>query len=126
MTSPVDISTKLETWENAGSNKRLRWCWDGYIDGYPMAKNYSIAEARDQLPALVHEAERGKHIRLTRRGKAVALLISVADYERLSSQRADIWDKLQDFRTHHDLTNIDVDEVFENVRDRSPGKDFDW
>jgi prevent-host-death family protein len=91
-----------------------------------MAKQYSIAAARDQLPALVHEAERGKHIRLTRRGKAVALLISVADYERLSSQRTDVWDKLQDFRTKHDLSDVDVDDVFENVRDHSPGRDFHW
>jgi prevent-host-death family protein len=91
-----------------------------------MAKQYSIAAARDQLPALVHEAERGKHIRLTRRGKAVALLISVADYERLSSQRTDVWDKLQDFRSKHDLSDLDTDQIFENVRDRSPGRDFDW
>lgn len=91
-----------------------------------MAKQYSIAAARDQLPALVHEAERGKHIRLTRRGKAVALLISVADYERLSSQRVDVWDKLQDFRSKYDLNDMDVDKIFENVRDRSPGKDFEW
>lgn len=91
-----------------------------------MAKQYSIAQARDQLPALIHEAERGKHIRLTRRGKAVALLISVADYERLSSRQVDVWDKLQEFRAKHDLSNLDIDEVFENVRDPSPGKDFNW
>jgi prevent-host-death family protein len=91
-----------------------------------MAKQYSIAAARDQLPALVHEAERGKLIQLTRRGKAVALLISVADYERLSSQRMDVWDKLQGFRAKYDLSDVDVDEVFENVRDRSPGRDFHW
>lgn len=91
-----------------------------------MAKQYSIAKARDQLPALVHEAERGKHIQLTRRGKAVALLISVADYERLSSQPVNVWDRLQDFRAKHDLSNINIDEVFENVRDRSPGRDVDW
>jgi prevent-host-death family protein len=91
-----------------------------------MAKQYSIAAARDQLPALVHEAERGKHIRLTRRGKAVALLISVSDDDRLSSQRTDVWDKLQDFRTKHDLSNAEVDDVFENVRDPSPGRDFHW
>lgn len=91
-----------------------------------MAKQYSIATARDQLPALVHEAERGKHIQLTRRGKAVAFLISVADYERLASQRASAWDKLQDFRSRHDLSDLNADEIFEDVRDHSPGKDFEW
>jgi prevent-host-death family protein len=58
-----------------------------------VAKQYSIAEARDQLPALVHEAERGNHIKLTRRGKAVALLNSVEDYERLAPQQIDVWEK---------------------------------
>lgn len=92
-----------------------------------MAKHYSIAEARDQLPALVHEAERGKHIQLTRRGKAVALLISVADYNQLLAQRVDVWDKLQDFRAKHRLTdNSDISDVFENVRDGSPGRNFEW
>lgn len=92
-----------------------------------MAKHYSIAEARDQLPALVHEAERGKHIQLTRRGKAVALLISVADYNQLLARRVDVWDKLQDFRAKHRLTdNSDISDVFENVRDGSPGRNFEW
>lgn len=43
---------------------------------------YSIAEARDKLPALVHEAERGRPVRITRRGKRAAVLISEAEYRR--------------------------------------------
>lgn len=81
-----------------------------------MARQCSIAEARKQLPSLVGEAERGWHIRLTRRGKAVALLISAAEYERFLSRKVDIWDNLQAFRAKHDLSNLDVDEIFGNVR----------
>jgi prevent-host-death family protein len=42
-----------------------------------MSKRYSIAEARNHLPAIVHDAERGKPIHLTRRGKPVAVLLSI-------------------------------------------------
>ena len=45
-------------------------------------REYSIAEARDKLPALVHEAERGRFVRITRRGKRAAVLISEAEYRR--------------------------------------------
>ena len=45
-------------------------------------REYSVAEARDKLPALVHEAERGRPVRITRRGKRAAVLISEAEYRR--------------------------------------------
>lgn len=45
-------------------------------------REYSVAEARDKLPALVHEAERGRPVRITRRGKRAAVLISETEYRR--------------------------------------------
>ena len=39
-------------------------------------KRVSIAEAKQTLPALVHEAEKLGQIELTRRGKTVAYLVS--------------------------------------------------
>jgi prevent-host-death family protein len=48
---------------------------------------YSIAEAKNNLARLVHEAEQGHAVRLTRRGKPVAVLISTEQYERLSGPR---------------------------------------
>ena len=48
---------------------------------------YSIAEAKNNLSGLVHEAEQGHPVRLTRRGKSVAVLISTEQYERLSKPR---------------------------------------
>jgi len=39
-------------------------------------KRVSIAEAKQGLPALVHEAERLGEIELTRRGKTVAYIVS--------------------------------------------------
>ena len=44
---------------------------------------FSIAETRRNLPSLVREAENGRTVRLTRRGKPVALLIGQREFERL-------------------------------------------
>ena len=90
-----------------------------------MARNHSIAGARNQLPALVHEAEAGKPVHLTRRGKPVAVLISAADYERLTRER-DPWIALEAFRKKNDLADLDVDEIFTGVRDRSAGRGVKW
>jgi prevent-host-death family protein len=45
-----------------------------------MANRYSIAEARDRLARLVHDAEKGIAVELTRLGKRVAVLVSMKDY----------------------------------------------
>ncbi len=91
-----------------------------------MSKRYSIAEARNQLPAIVHDAEKGKPVELTRRGKPVAILLSVAEYERLSLARPNFWGALQAFRARHDFNELDVDQIFDGVRDRSPGREVKW
>ena len=44
----------------------------------------SIAEAKARFAQLVHLAEGGQAVRITRRGRAVAVLVSEADYLRLS------------------------------------------
>jgi antitoxin Phd len=91
-----------------------------------MSKKYSIAEARNSLPAIVHDAEKGTVAELTRRGKPVAVLISIADYQQLARARPDFWSALQAFRKQHDLADIDVEQTFAGVRDRSPGRAVKW
>ncbi len=91
-----------------------------------MSKRYSIAEARNQLTAIVHDAEKGKPVELTRRGKPVAVLMSLAEYERLARSRPDFWSAVQDFRERTDLGDLDVDAVFGDVADRSPGGAAKW
>lgn len=44
-----------------------------------MVKRYSIAEAQDRLPNLVHEAEGGTRVELTRDGKPVAMILCVPE-----------------------------------------------
>lgn len=91
-----------------------------------MTRKFSIAEARNQLPSLVHDAERGSPIELTRRGRPVAVLLSVREYERLSRPRPRLWEAIDAFRKRQDLEGLDVAEAFAGVRDRSPGRGAKW
>lgn len=47
----------------------------------------SIAEAKNHLPRLVQQAETGSAVHITRRGRAVAVLLSEREYARLSLPR---------------------------------------
>lgn len=46
----------------------------------------SIAEAKARFAQLVQRAEHGQAVRITRRGRPVAVLVSEADYARLSNR----------------------------------------
>lgn len=91
-----------------------------------MSKRVSIAAARDNLPALVRSAEQGQQVELTRRGKLVAVLVSSHEYEKLTAGPRDLWAAIQKFRSEHDLSELDAEEVFSNVRDRTPGREVEW
>lgn len=47
----------------------------------------SITKAKSCLAQLVQQAERGQPVRITRRGRPVAVLVSVADHARLHTGR---------------------------------------
>ncbi|HEY9630013.1 MAG TPA: type II toxin-antitoxin system prevent-host-death family antitoxin [Coleofasciculaceae cyanobacterium] len=85
---------------------------------------YSIAQAREQLTQLVHQAEQGNPVELTRRGKRVAVILSAIEYDRLS-QKGGFGKSLAAFRERLEIEKVDInpDEVFRDVRDRSPGRE---
>lgn len=93
-----------------------------------MLKSYSIADARNHFTEIVRDVEQETTIELTRRGKPVAILLSAQEYERLKKGRIDFWDTYLAFRKRYQLDeiDIDVDNIFANVRDRSPGREMNW
>ena len=95
-----------------------------YYDMY-MSKRYSLSEARSNLPQLVREAERGVAIELTRRGQAVAVMVSLRDYERVKALSPSFWTAIEEFRENHDLADLEIEGVFDNVRDRTIGREVD-
>jgi len=96
--------------------------------GDDVSKSYSIAQAKNLLGRLVHEAEEGSPVELTRRGRPVAMVVSVPEFERLSRPRRLFAALYEDFRRRFDLAElgIDPDEVFAVDNDASAGKDFSW
>lgn len=87
---------------------------------------FSIADARNQLASIVHGVERGHPVEITRRGEPVAVLLSIADYRRLTTPSAGLLDALRTFRAGTDLDALRADEVFGVERDRSPARPVSW
>lgn len=92
-----------------------------------MLKRYSIAEARRNLPSLVDEAESGSEVELTRRGKAVAVVVSVEAYERLKLQRGSFGEAYKAFREKYPSSRVAGGEAlgpkyFRWLRDKTRGR----
>ena len=90
-----------------------------------MAKQHSIAEARNSLPSLVRAAESGKAVELTRRGEPVAVLIGRRQYERLITKYRAFSETYEAFVREFDLEElaIDPDELFASTRDDIKGRE---
>jgi prevent-host-death family protein len=89
-------------------------------------KRVSVAEARDALPALLHEAESAP-IEIVRRGKPVAVIMSRVSYDRLRGKNEGVWAALERFREAHDLEKLDLASAFDGLRDKSvDGRPVRW
>lgn len=92
-----------------------------------MTKSLSIAEARHDLAAVVHQLEHQPRIQLTRRGKPVAMLLSVREYQRLTTPTHNFWEAYTAFAEAMDLRQLDIEpEVFAGVRDQESGREVQW
>jgi prevent-host-death family protein len=88
-----------------------------------MAKRYSIAEARANLPSIVDQAEAGQEIELTRRGKPVAVVMSLRELERLRGERVPFGEAYRRFLKTHPLHDVGTEEnLFASARDRDVGR----
>lgn len=88
-----------------------------------VARPTSIAEAREQLPTLVHQAELGVPTTLTRRGKPVAVLVSTSAYARLTGQQRGFFDVLDELRATPDFAALDLAGALDHLRDPAAGRE---
>ncbi|MGD9974788.1 MAG: type II toxin-antitoxin system Phd/YefM family antitoxin [Desulfatirhabdiaceae bacterium] len=87
-----------------------------------MENQFTISEAKNKFTAIIHCIEKGPSVKITRRGRPVAVLLSMKEYEVLCQNRIKFWDALEAFREK----NLDVEisnPDFENLRDRSSGRE---
>ena len=91
-----------------------------------MEKQYTIAEAKSNLPAIIHSVEDGPSVKLTRHGKPVAVLLSIREYEQLSKNRLGFWSALTKFRNILEKEDINItDADFTELRNTSTGRKSD-
>ena len=85
------------------------------------------ASARANLAELVREAEAGRSVELTRRGKSVAVLVGSEQYDRLLGRGARFSAAWDAFRAEVDVPSLEIEpeEIFAGVRDASPGRGSD-
>lgn len=94
--------------------------------GIFMRKSYSIAEARDRFTSLIRKVEEDTTVELTRRGKPVAIIMSVQQYQQLKAGQRGFWQAYESFRSRHDLQALDIQpEIFSDIRESDPGREVD-
>lgn len=92
-----------------------------------MIKNVSISQARRALGSLMRDLEKKHVIELTRRGKPIAVLLSMSEYNRLKSNSSNFWQAHLAFPERVNLAELDIDpKIWEGVRDPSPGREIDF
>jgi antitoxin Phd len=92
-----------------------------------MPNSFTIAKARHYLAALVHQLDCQPRIQLTRRGKPVAVLLSVREYNRLTTETQSFWDAYSTFAETTDLPHLVINpQIFDDVRDQSNGREVSW
>ena len=92
-----------------------------------MEDQYTIAEAKNRLPSIIHSVEKGPSVKLTRRGRPVAVLLSIAEYERLNPKGGGLWLALQAVRNLVQTQDIEISDLdFKGLRDKTAGREIDW
>jgi prevent-host-death family protein len=86
-------------------------------------KSYSVAQARAHLPDILDDVEAGKEIELTRRGRAVAIVISPEKYQALRGSQCNFGEDYRAFIGRHALAEIGLEaDSFDAPRDQAPGR----
>ena len=95
-----------------------------------MLTEISLSEARANLADTLRRVEQqGEPAFISRRGEPVAVLLSLAQYERLrSGASSGLAGRLAAWRELHAdaLRADDADDFLAGVRDASPGREFAW
>lgn len=88
-----------------------------------MSKRYSMAEARKNLPSILDDAEAGSVVEITRRGKAVAVVIGQSEIDRLRGSSENFLEELIAFRAERGLDKDGLDrKFFRSLRSKDTGR----
>jgi prevent-host-death family protein len=89
-----------------------------------MLIRYSIGEARDHFTSLIHKVEQDAAFELTRRGKPVAVIMSVRQYQQLQAEKSGFLSAFDAFRAKFDIRQLDIQpEILRELRDKNEGRE---
>lgn len=87
-----------------------------------------LTDVRAHLADTLRDAEaRREPVVISRRGQAAGVLMSWDHYRQLAAAHGGFAARLQRWRDEHAADMHDeADDPFANLRDASPGRDFEW
>jgi prevent-host-death family protein len=86
----------------------------------------NIAHAKNNLPKLIHTVESGEDIMISRHGKPVAVLVSIARYEQHINNKADLFQAIIAWREQYLGIELNDDEI-DGWRDHhAKDRGFTW
>lgn len=94
-------------------------------------KRVSVAEAKNHLPALLHEAAESGPIEILRHDRPVAVIMAHDEFERLrrsGKSRKSTFEAVMKWREKHkkDLEKLDVAGALAGTRDQTQGRPVKW
>jgi len=91
-----------------------------------MSQQYSIEQVPKNLDKIFQGIEQGESVQITQQGQQVAVILPAAEYQRLLHGKPGFWESVERFRQElmEEGTEIDPDEVWKDVRDKSPGREI--
>jgi len=95
----------------------------------PIVTQVPLFDAKNRLSALVHDAESGAPVELTRHGKPVAVVVGRDSWDRLHEEQrvfGRLFDRfLQEWPPSGEEQQSAEDNPFAGIRSRETGRDVD-
>ncbi len=89
-------------------------------------KTSTIASAKNNLPQLIYDLEFEDAIHLTRHGRPVAVMLSEANYQKLTRQKNALYSAIEQWRTELKSDIAFTDTELNSLRLASVGREFSW
>ncbi len=83
----------------------------------------TISQLKNHLPEMVHTVEAGQDLHITRHGKPVAVIVSLARYQQAFSSGKGIFNAVQRWRQQFPDADGFSDEELEQLRDKAAHAD---
>ena len=90
-----------------------------------MSEQYSVEQIPVNINKILQDVEQGEPVQITRQGQQVAVILSTAEYARLLNKKSSFSLGLKKIREEliAEGIQIDPDEIWGDVRNRSPGRE---